>query len=72
MSRNKGTYNDSFDIFKDSKEKERYKCHKCGKNWAKNETRLQEHYNSCILTDNEENRISLGFKCQYQTTINNF
>ncbi|CAG8747850.1 4985_t:CDS:2, partial [Racocetra fulgida] len=69
MPRNKDVYNDSFDIFKDSKEKERYKYRKCGKNWAKNETRLQEHYNSCILTDNEENRIFPGFKCQYQTTI---
>ncbi|CAG8470521.1 2632_t:CDS:2 [Scutellospora calospora] len=72
MPRNKGAYNDSFDIFKDSKGKERYKCRKCGKDWAKNETRLQEHYNSCILTENIENRISSGFKRQYQATVDNF
>ncbi|CAG8693710.1 6978_t:CDS:2, partial [Racocetra fulgida] len=62
------SYYDSFDIFKDSKGKERYKCQKCEKDCAKNETQLQEHYNTCILAKNAENTILSGTKYQYQAT----
>ncbi|CAG8755943.1 28736_t:CDS:2, partial [Dentiscutata erythropus] len=57
-------YYDSFNVFKDSKEKERYRYQKCGNNWAKNKTRLQEHYKSCVLVDSIKGTSSSRAKYQ--------
>ncbi|CAG8779236.1 24636_t:CDS:1, partial [Dentiscutata erythropus] len=70
MSRNKDKYYDLFNIFKDSKRKKRYRCQKCGNDWAKNKTRLQEHYKSCILVNSVKDTSSSGAK--YQATVDNF
>ncbi|CAG8643233.1 4796_t:CDS:1, partial [Dentiscutata heterogama] len=38
----------------DKNEKGRYKCKGCGKEWAKNTTRLQEHLDTCTLQHLDE------------------
>ncbi|CAG8813584.1 27945_t:CDS:2 [Gigaspora margarita] len=58
MPRNKGTFWDEFEKIVNTKGQERMKCKTCNKSWAKNETRMQEHYNYCRLKNSGNSNTS--------------
>ncbi|CAG8807640.1 26293_t:CDS:2, partial [Gigaspora margarita] len=52
------TFWDGFEKIVNTKGQERIKCKTCNKSWAKNETRMQEHYNYCKLKNFDNSNTS--------------